>query len=397
MNVKNPAIITKTVWVLSLVSLFTDIASEALYPVMPVFLKSIGFTVLWIGILEGMAEATAGLSKGYFGNLSDHIGRRMPFVRIGYILSALSKPLMAVSMLPIWIFFTRLLDRIGKGIRTAPRDAILSAESRPETKGRIFGLHRSLDTTGAVVGPVFALLYLYYYPQQYRTLFMVAFFPGLMAVLLTFFIKEKQSPNEYTQTINFFSFLRYLKDSPLMYKRLLVGLLFFTFINSTDLFLLLRAKEAGLSDTEVIGIYIFYNLIYAAFAYPAGILADRIGLLTMLIVGLILFAVVYAGMTLTGTIFWYGSLFLVYGLYAACSESIAKALISNSVDTTHMATALGTYNAFQSLITLVSSSLAGLVWYVYGAAYLFTGTASLTCIVICYFILHFRSLRSARH
>lgn len=188
-----------------------------------------------------------------------------------------------------------------------------------------------------------------------------------------------------TEKVNFFSFIRYLKESPVAYKRLLLGLLMFALINSSDLFLILRAKEAGLSDTGVIGIYIFYNLVYAVFAYPAGVLADKIGHRATLMLGLMLFVFVYAGMARAITIYGYGLLFFVYGIYAACTESISKALISNNVDNKNIATALGTYNAFQSIAALLSSSLAGLIWYFCGAEALFISTAGLCTIVIFYF------------
>ncbi len=183
--------ITRTIWTLSLVSLFTDTASEMLYPIMPIYLKTIGLSVVLIGILEGVAEATAGLSKGYFGKLSDNTGRRVPFVQIGYALSAISKPMMAIFVYPLWIFSARTLDRFGKGIRTGARDAILSDETTPKNKGKIFGFHRSMDTLGAVLGPSLALLYLYFYPQNYKMLFYIAFIPGVLAVTSTFFLKEK--------------------------------------------------------------------------------------------------------------------------------------------------------------------------------------------------------------
>ena len=168
--------ISRTVWILSLVSLFTDTASEMLYPIMPIYLKTIGFSIVLIGILEGVAEATAGLSKGYFGKLSDISGRRVPFVQIGYAFSAISKPMMAIFTFPIWIFFARTIDRFGKGIRTGARDAILSDEATPQTKGKIFGFHRSMDTLGAVIGPALALIYLYYYPEDYKMLFLLHLF-----------------------------------------------------------------------------------------------------------------------------------------------------------------------------------------------------------------------------
>ena len=142
--------ISRSVWILSLISLFTDTASEMLYPIMPIYLKSIGFTVILIGILEGFAEATAGLSKGYFGKRSDTLGKRVPFVQLGYAFSAISKPMMAIFIFPLWIFFARTIDRLGKGIRTGARDALLSDEATPQTKAKVFGFHRSMDTLGAV-------------------------------------------------------------------------------------------------------------------------------------------------------------------------------------------------------------------------------------------------------
>ena len=184
--------ITRTVWILSLVSLFTDTASEMLYPVLPIYLKAIGFSIILIGILEGVAEAAAGLSKGYFGKLSDTSARRVPFVQIGYALSAISKPMMAIFTFPLWIFFVRTMDRFGKGIRTGARDAILSDEATPETKGKVFGFHRGMDTLGAVLGPSLALLYLYFYPKEYKTLFFIAFIPGLLQCYPHFISKKKK-------------------------------------------------------------------------------------------------------------------------------------------------------------------------------------------------------------
>ncbi|NTW33950.1 MAG: MFS transporter, partial [Bacteroidetes bacterium] len=219
---KKQRIITRTILIVSLVSLFTDVASEMLYPVMPVYLRSIGFSVLLIGILEGIAEATAGLSKGFFGNLSDKYQKRLPFVQWGYALSAISKPLMAIFVYPLWIFFARTLDRLGKGIRTSARDALLSDETTKEHKAKVFGFHRSLDTVGAAIGPVIALIYLYFYPENYKWLFIIAFFPGLLAIAFTFFVKEKQKEllAESKQKVSFLSYLKYWKKAPKMYKRL---------------------------------------------------------------------------------------------------------------------------------------------------------------------------------
>jgi MFS family permease len=358
-----------------------------LYPIMPIYLKSIGFSIVLIGILEGLAEATAGFSIGYFGKLSDNTGKRTPFVQIGYALSALSKPMMAVFVYPLWIFFARTIDRIGKGIRTGARDAMLSDEATEATKGKIFGFHRSMDTLGAVLGPSLALLYLYFFPEDYRTLFYIAFLPGLLAILTTFLLKDKKQINPKPKTTtSFFSFLHYWKESPVIYRKVVLGLLAFTLFNSSDVFLLLKAKQAGLSDTMVIGVYIFYNLIYALCAFPVGVIADKIGLKTTLITGLVFFAIVYFGFSFNTNIYWFFVLFFFYGIYAAATEGISKAWISNITDKKDTATAIGTYAGFQSIATMIASSLAGIIWYQTGAAATFLVAAIVSLVVIIYFI-----------
>ena len=385
--------ISRTVWILSLVSLFTDTASEMLYPVMPIYLKTIGFSIVLIGVLEGVAEATAGLSKGYFGQLSDNTGKRVPFVQLGYAFSAISKPMMAVFIYPLWIFFARTIDRFGKGIRTGARDAILSDEATPQTKAKVFGFHRSMDTLGAVLGPSLALVYLYYNPGEYKTLFYIAFIPGLLALATSFFLKEKKRARTAKQKTSFFSFLSYWKSSTAIYRRVVSGLLLFTLFNSSDAFLLLKAKQAGLSDTMVIGVYIFYNLVYALCAFPAGIIADKIGLKKMFIAGLVLFSAVYFGMGISQHRYLVIALFMLYGLYAAATEGVSKAWISNITDKKDTATAIGTFSAFQSICTMLASSIAGLIWFQFGAAVTFLVTAMVTIVVVFYFLFFVKPLK----
>ena len=379
--------ITRTVWILSLVSLFTDAASEMLYPIMPLYLKSIGFSVVLIGVLEGFAEAFTGLSKGYFGKRSDMSGKRVPFVQVGYLLSTIAKPLMAFSIIPIWVFFARTIDRLGKGIRSGARDALLSDEATPETKGRIFGFHRSMDTLGAVIGPLLALLYLYYFPTDYSTLFYMAILPGFLAVFSSLFLIEKQKPKKISEKGNsFFSFVRYWHKSPAAYRKLAIGLLFFALINSSDVFLLLKAKEMDLPDSVVIGVYIFYNLIYAIFALPIGILADKMGLKPMLLIGLLLFSITYFGMAFSENTWIVFSLFFTYGLYAASSEGISKALITNISEKEDTATAVGTFSAFQSIATLCASVFSGFIWYQFGSFVAFI-IPSIGAIVVFFYFL----------
>lgn len=392
-------IITRTVLVLSFVSLFADIASEMLYPVIPVYLKEIGFSVLWIGILEGFVNFTAGISKGYFGKLSDEKGLRLPFVKLGYFLSAVSKPLIGFFVAPVWIFFVRTLDRLGKGVRVAAKDALLSSQSTKETKGRVFGFNRSLDTTGATIGPALALVFLLFYPGEYKTLFLIAFIPGLISVLLIFLLKEKKQPVSTVSGKSFFSFFNYWKIATGEYKTLVSGLLLFALFNSSDVFLLLKTKEAigddtltfmGTtfnSDTITIGAYVFYNLVFALACYPMGVLADKLGYKKVFLFGLILFAIVYAGFAFNPSIAGIFSLFFVYGIYAAATDGVTKAWITNIAHDKNTATAIGFYTSCQSVCALLASTIAGLVWVKFGSVYTFISTSVIAIIVLVFFAL----------
>lgn len=382
-------IITKNIWLLSFVSLFTDMASEMLYPILPLYLKEIGFTIIWIGILEGIAEAIAGLSKGYFGVWSDNVGKRIVFVRIGYTLSAISKPMIALFQSTTWILISRSTDKMGKGIRTGARDALLAEECTKETKATIFGFHRSMDTVGAVVGPIVALIYLFYFPKDYKSLFYYAAIPGFFAILFTFFIREKKS--NITTTTAFPSFKKWVsfyKSSSIEYKQLVNILLIFALFNSSDFFLLLKMKETGLSDIQVIWVYIFYNCMYVFLAYPFGILADKLGLKKMFLLGLFSFTIVYLFIGFLSNIYFLFFLFFIYAIFISCTEGVSKAWISNISSKENQATAIGTFAGLQSIAAMLASFIAGLIWYQFGPLFTFITTAIITIFVIAY--IHFK-------
>lgn len=380
-------IFTRTIWMLSFVSLFNDIGSEMLIPVMPIYLRTIGFTALWIGILEGVAEAVVGISKGYFGQLSDEKGKRLPFVQVGYLLSAIAKPLVAVFTYPLWVLFVRTSDRLGKGIRTGARDAMLSDEALRENRGKVFGLHRAMDTLGAAIGPSLALLFLYYNPGQYKALFLYAFIPGIVSIALTLLIKEKGIlPVKKISKGNFFSFFKYWKIASTEFKKLISGLLLFTLFNSSDVFLLLMAKNSGMDDLHVIAVYVFYNLVYALFAYPMGWIADKIGMKGTFIFGLVLFAIVYIGMAFLQNEIMMYILFFIYGLYAATNDGISKAWISKLVPVSETATAIGFHASCASIVTMISSSLAGLIWVAFNPSATFLFSAFGVLMVALYFV-----------
>jgi len=382
--------ITRVIWILSLISLFNDVASEMLIPIMPLYLKSIGFSVLIIGILEGIAEAIAGLSKGYFGKISDSLGKHAPFVRWGYGLSAIAKPMIVFIVNPFWVLLGRSFDKLGKGLRTGARDAILSDESAHKDRGKVFGFHRSMDTVGAAIGPAIALIFLFHNPGNYRSLFLFSIFPGIVAVALTLFIKEKKREkiNVPASSIRLFPKMDYWKRSTSAYKSLVAGLLFFTLFNSSDVFLILKMKESGMSDMVLIGIYIFYNLIYALTSFPVGILADKIGLKKIFVIGLMIFAFVYFGMSKNESNYMYAVLLFCYGLFYSCNEGVSKAWISKISDKKDTATAIGMFSGLQSIATLIASSLAGFIWYQFGSFYTFVITASTAILVAGYILLN---------
>ncbi len=366
-----PKIITRTVLLLSVISFFGDIASELLYPIMPLYLKSIGMGALYIGMLEGLADAIAGLSKTYFGKLSDVSGRRMPFVWFGYVLSSFSKAAIGLFANPAWVLFTRSSDRLGKGVRTASRDAMLSDEATPQTKGAVFGFHRSLDTLGAFVGPILALVYINYHPGEYRKLFAFALIPAIFVVISLAFVKEKRSVKKVEKGNLFWSSLTYWKIATPEYKRIISLILVFTLMNSSDMFLLLKARESGLSDVQTISLYIFYNLIYAGSSYPIGVLSDNWGKKKIFLMGMVFFIITYAAMAFNTRLEYFYLIFVFYGLFAAATEGITKAWISNLCQKEDLATALGFQSTSQSLAAMLASFTAGAIWMTCGAPYVF--------------------------
>ncbi len=381
-------IFTRTIIILSLVSLFTDISSEMLYPVLPLFLKEIGFSVLAIGILEGLADAIAGFGKGYFGNLSDSLNRRNLFVRTGYLLSCLAKPLMGLFPTATVVFPARTLDRFGKGLRTSPRDALLIDESEPQNRGKVFGFHRAMDTLGAVFGPLLAIYLLEQIPGDYTRLFLLAFIPGIIAFFFTLYLpaeKPVKNKNREFSPLHIFKFFSFWKESNAHYKKLVIGFIFFALFNSSDLFLLLRAKDFGMPDLTIIGAYVLYNIVYAIMSYPMGNLADRIGLKTIYISGLLLFSVIYMIFGLGIPSYGVWILLGFYGLFSATNESITKAWISLYLPTDKKGTGMGLYHTLSTLAFTIASPLTGLLWEFAGAQTAFTVIAISALLTALYF------------
>lgn len=387
--------ISRLVLILAAISLFTDIASELLYPVMPMYLKTIGFSIAAIALLEGFAEAIAGLSKSYFGALSDKYNTRLPFVQAGYGISALAKILLAATSAIPFVFTSRFADRMGKGLRTAARDAMLAGESTPQNKTSIFAFHRAMDTTGAAIGPAIALVYLYYHPQDYKTLLWVAAIPGLIAVLLTFTLKEKKNIEPKSKK-SFFQLLGYWKIASKGYKFLFGIAIVFALVNSADALLLLMLKTKGYSDTKVISLYVIYNLCYALVAYPMGLLADKIGVKKIVVCGLMLFSIVYFWLVRVDNFPLLISLLLLYGLYAACFESGIKSLIVSNSEKSQHASALGFYSGWASVSALGAAAWTGWLWQHSGMQWPFTVSAcvALLCALLLFYNKNTQSVQN---
>lgn len=388
-------VISKTVFLLSMVSLFADIASELLYPVLPLYLKSVGMGAIYIGILEGVADFTSGISKTFFGKWSDRIGIRMPFVWAGYMLSSFSKAFIGMVVSPWWVLFTRSADRLGKGIRTSSRDAILSMEATEETKGAVFGFHRSMDTTGAFIGPILALVYLHYYPGEYQKLFMLSLVPAVAVAMLLMLVKEKRTIGKKEEKNIFWSSLSYWKESTLEYKKVVSLILVFTLVNSSDMFLLLKVKEITNSDESVIKMYIFYNMIYAASAYYLGVLSDKIGKLKIYALGLVFFAATYLTIGLTSNITMLYLAFVMYGLFSASTEGISKAWISSLCKKEDLGVALGFQNTTQSICVMFASFIAGLIWIKVGSSAVFI-MSGIVAFFLAILIVYMSKLKSQK-
>lgn len=388
-KIRRPEFITKNVLLLSFVSLFTDIASEMIYPVIPLYLSSLGLSVVAIGLLEGVANAVTGLSQGWFGYWSDRLRKPEWFVRWGYGISAVSKPLLALFPgVYGWLIGVRVMDRFGKAVRSASRDAILANDSLPKDRGKVFGFHRSLDTFGATLGPILAVILLVVLDGNYRTLFLVALIPGLISVYLTFRVKSGQyAPAKLRKRPpGLKAFGAFLRTSTPAYRRILIGYLLLAVINGSDFFLLLRAQELGLAEVAVVGIYILYNLVYTLVALPMGILSDRIGFRKVFIVGLLVFAGVYGAMSTQLSLPLLIIVFAIYGIFTAANDSVSKAWLSKQLGADNQGTGMGLYLTLNALAFLIATAGMGIIWELAGSTVAFATVALLSMIAILYFV-----------
>jgi len=377
----------KNVFVAGAVSLFMDISSEMIYPLVPLFLSNVlGVNKSLIGVIEGIAESTASILRVFSGWLSDRIGRRKGLMTAGYAISTLSRPIIALATGWHHVLGYRFVDRLGKGVRTAPRDAIIAESTDMAVMGRSFGFHRAMDTVGAIIGPALAFFLLTLFSEDFRMVFWVSMIPGAIAVLLIiFFIKEKKKSLPVASKRPRLSFSRF--DRRFKFFVLIVAI--FSLGNSSDVFLILRAQQLGVPTIAVPVVYLTFNLVYSLTALPAGLAADRFGKRRVILLGFVLFAAIYYGFAVAGSARAVWVLFGFYGVFMGLTEGVQKAFLATIIPPDFKATAFGIYNTAVGLALLPASIAGGWLWdhvspaatFYYGAA-----TAAVSAVMFVVFI-----------
>jgi MFS family permease len=358
----------RTIFLLGLTSLLTDISSEMVYPLIPFFLTAtLGAGPAALGLIEGIAESTASILKLLSGMASDRLRRKKVFTILGYGTSTVGKGVLYLAGSWGMVFAGRLLDRIGKGIRTAPRDALIAESAMPGEGGKAFGLHRAMDTIGAALGVILAWWFLTMRPGEYAAVILWSVVPAVLGVVLLFFVTERRHHTTVRKPVTLASW----RTLPPALKRFLAVALLFTFGNSSNTFLLLRAADFGYSPATIILLYLVYNLSYAGLSYPAGRWSDRTGRRWVVAAGYLLYAVVYAGFAFAGGagngwIPW--ALFIVYGLYSAATDGVEKALIAELAPPDLRASAIGLHAMIVGIGLFPASLLAGILWSAAGPA-----------------------------
>jgi len=350
---------TRNIIIVGFVSLFTDLSSQMIFPLIPLYLISLGAGAWVVGLVEGAAETTASLLKVFSGYWSDKIKRRKPFVFVGYSLSSITKPLFALTTSWPFILFVRVVERIGKGIRDAPRDAIVAESADASVRGKAYGFQRAMDGLGSVSGAALAFILL---PLMgFKSIFLFAFLPGVIAVLCVLLIKEERRPltikKQKTE-----SFQVSLKRLPWNLKLFVIISTIFALGNFGYAFLLLKAKNIGFTDENAILLYVLFYVVYSLFTIPAGILSDKKGRKPVLMVGYVLFSATAIGLILTSQIYAIIILFVTYGIFFAMIDGVQRAFVVDLAPPNLKGTALGTFHTFTGIVALPGGFILGLLW-----------------------------------
>ncbi len=387
--------IPRNVWMLGFVSLLTDISTDMIYSLLPLFLVStLGASVWTVGLIEGVAEATASIAKIFSGAVSDYLGRRKNLAVLGYGLSTFVKPLFALAVSPAWILIARFGDRIGKGIRAAPRDALVADATLPQMRGAAYGLRSSLDTIGAFLGPLLAFALMAISGKNFRLVFALALIPGILAVGLLIAGVQESRTNTPTK-VNPLR-LTSLRSMGQAYWMLVAVALLFNLGNSSEAFLLLQAQQTGIATPLIPLTLVVMNIAYALSAYPLGLLSDKIGRRGLLMSGFLLYALVYLGFAFVQASWQVWGLFACYGLYLGSSQGVLRALVADKVAPEVRGTAFGFINLATGIALLPASLLAGFLWQRLGSEATFFAGSIFAVAATLLLALSYRNERTAR-
>jgi MFS family permease len=372
--------LTRNVVVLGIVSLLNDGASEMIYPLLPVFLTSVlGAGPAALGTIEGIAESTASFFKLYSGYISDKVKKRKGWIVAGYSLSNVIRPLIAFTTSWLHVLMLRFSDRVGKGLRTSPRDAIIADSTLVEFRGKAYGFHRAMDHSGAIIGPLAATALLFVYHDNLKTIFLLSVIPGMLAVgTLLFGLKEKTAEiSKFTAHSSVFNFRSSIREMPVGFQKFLIIIMVFTLGNSTDTFLLLRVQHLGVPVRFLPMIWVVLHIVKMLSSVPGGIISDKIGRKKVIVTGYIVYALVYAGFG-AATKQWHGwILFALYGIYFGLTEGVEKALVADFAPIQLRGSAFGLYYLVIGIVSLPASLLFGFVWQQFGSPIAFGMGASL--------------------
>ena len=377
--------LSRNTFLLALSSLFADISTEMLYPVLPVFLTQVlHASGSIVGLVDGFAQATQNIVQGFSGAVSDHLQKRKPVALVGYLLAALAKPVMGLATIWETLLAARLLDRIGAGMRSAPRDALVAASVGERDRGRAFGLEGLGDNAGAFLGPLVALFLLYAVHVDLRSVFYLALIPGLLAFVMVLLVTEGQAAVAAKAKIDI-----NLRQFPTRYWKYLLATALFCAGNSSNAFLILQTRDVGVSLEATILIYAAFNLVAGLISYPAGALSDRLGRRNLLLAAFAVFFATYLGFALTRNVAVIGALFVLYGLHQGMFRAVGKALAADLVPQQLRASGVGWYSTTVGLLQLLASVVAGLLWdrighaavFYFGALFAALGSVGLLVLV----------------
>ena len=385
---KHPLIIPQNVWVLGIVSLLMDLSSEMILSILPIFLVTgLGVSVLTLGLIEGFAEGAASVIKAFSGMLSDYLKKRKILIVIGYGLSTLTKPFFALASTATWIFTARFVDRLGKGIRGAPRDSLIADSTSTKIRGTAYSLRQSLDTVGALLGPIIAIIILYLTTNNFRFVLWFAVIPAVLSVVVLIFgVKETTLKKNVLKKKSYFLFKNFSKITPAIWLFFLTVFIL-NLGHFSEAFLLLRSQEIGLKVSFIPIVFVVMNVAYAIVAVPFGHLADKIGFFIPIVCGFLILVLSNIILALTNGIEWMFAGIIFWGIHLGMTQGLLLAIVAQLSPLELRGTSFGLLHAITGAALFVASLIAGYLWQYYNSGLIFIVSAIITSVGITFFIL----------